>query len=182
METFENHYLYGHAVDDHHKFRHSNISLEETWVTHRWVNRVFAFVLAITEVNVFLAMRYFVWRHNKAPLAFLQFCRELAKALTYNPHMEDDTMCIPAKKSKPIVAAVTEHDKQTAPHHAKLYDGSKWIIGARDPYQRYTCKDPRCRKRVRTYCSCSVGYWRCFEHYCQHKIDCERARRYSGVT
>ncbi|KAG7350891.1 transposase IS4 [Nitzschia inconspicua] len=61
-ETFENHYRYRHAVDDHNNLRHSDISLEETWVTHRWENRAFAFILAITEVNAYLAMRYFVWR------------------------------------------------------------------------------------------------------------------------
>jgi Transposase IS4 len=43
MEPFENHYLYRHAVDDHNNNRHSDISLEETWVTHRWENRVFRF-------------------------------------------------------------------------------------------------------------------------------------------
>ncbi|KAG7359040.1 transposase IS4 [Nitzschia inconspicua] len=48
-ETFENHYRYRHAVDDHNNLRHSDISLEETWVTHRWENRAFAFILAITE-------------------------------------------------------------------------------------------------------------------------------------
>jgi Transposase IS4 len=35
MEPFENHYLYRHAVDDHNNLRHSDISIEETWVTHR---------------------------------------------------------------------------------------------------------------------------------------------------
>jgi hypothetical protein len=66
MEPFENHYLYRHAVDDHNNLRHSDISLEETWVTHRWENIVFAFVLAITEVNVYLAMRFFVWQCGSA--------------------------------------------------------------------------------------------------------------------
>jgi hypothetical protein len=28
---------------------------------HHWVNRVFAFPLAILEVNAFLAFRFFIW-------------------------------------------------------------------------------------------------------------------------
>jgi hypothetical protein len=55
-EPFENHFLYRHAVDDHNNNRHSDISIEETWTTHRWENRVFAFILvAISEVNIWLA-------------------------------------------------------------------------------------------------------------------------------
>jgi hypothetical protein len=50
-EPFHNHYKFSHAVDDHNNNRHSYISIEETWVTHTWENRVFAFLLAITEIN-----------------------------------------------------------------------------------------------------------------------------------
>jgi hypothetical protein len=55
-EPFENHFLYRHAVDDHSNNRHSDICLEETWMTHRWENRVFAFILAITKLNTWLAL------------------------------------------------------------------------------------------------------------------------------
>lgn len=36
QEPWHNHYLCRHAVDDHNNMRHSDISFEETWVTHRW--------------------------------------------------------------------------------------------------------------------------------------------------
>ena len=61
---FENHYLYRHAVDDHNNLRHSTPSLEGTWITQRWVNRVFAFFLAITEVNTYLYFRYFFFENQ----------------------------------------------------------------------------------------------------------------------
>ena len=48
--------MFQHAVDDHNNLRHSGVSFEETWATKRWENRVFAFLLAITEVNMFLAL------------------------------------------------------------------------------------------------------------------------------
>ncbi|KAG7361811.1 transposase IS4 [Nitzschia inconspicua] len=170
-EPFENHYLYRHAVDDHKNLRHSDISLEETWVTHQWENRVFAFILAITEVNVYLAMRFFVWRcGDKPPMTFLEFRRQLAKALIYNEHMthqdeDDDSSPRRSKRGKK-----TQHEKESAPSHARSYDGSNWIFGAKDAYQRYTCKSPGCKKLVRTYCSCSVGYWMCDACYVVHRI------------
>ena len=55
------HFHYRHAVDDHNNLRHSSPSLEGVWRTHRWEMRVFSFLLAVTEVNAFLACRFFIW-------------------------------------------------------------------------------------------------------------------------
>ena len=35
------------------------MSLDATWRTIRWENRVFGFILAVIEVDIYLAMRYF---------------------------------------------------------------------------------------------------------------------------
>ena len=40
-KPFSDDFRYRHAVDDHNNLRHSSPSLEDTWVTARWVNRVF---------------------------------------------------------------------------------------------------------------------------------------------
>jgi hypothetical protein len=61
MEPFSLHFQYRHDVDDHNNLCHAVPSIEETWVTTRWALRVFEFVLAVTEVNIFLALRFFVW-------------------------------------------------------------------------------------------------------------------------
>ena len=54
--VFYNHYKFWHdAVDDHNATRHSPISLEVEWATKWWPNRVFAFLLSVTEVNAMLA-------------------------------------------------------------------------------------------------------------------------------
>ena len=63
MEVITNHYNYRGAVDEHNSCRNDcgtkhGLSLEETWNTTRWGNFVFAFILAVSEVNVYLAMRY----------------------------------------------------------------------------------------------------------------------------
>ena len=60
-KCFAYHFKYRHN-DDHNNLRHSSPSIEETWKTHRWENRVFAFLLAITEVNIYVYLRYKFWR------------------------------------------------------------------------------------------------------------------------
>ena len=63
-EVIGNHFAYGGAVDNHNSKRHdcgmkNGLSIESTWTTNRWENYVFAFILAITEVNTYLALQFF---------------------------------------------------------------------------------------------------------------------------
>mmetsp|Transcript_12340 Transcript_12340/g.17722 ORF Transcript_12340/g.17722 Transcript_12340/m.17722 type:complete len:110 (-) Transcript_12340:321-650(-) len=51
-----NHFTYRDAVDTHNSYRMFLVALEKTWKTHRWPNRVFQFLLAVTEVNVKLVL------------------------------------------------------------------------------------------------------------------------------
>ena len=44
---FSNHFKCRHAVDNHNNLRHRKPSFEETWMTHRWENQVFAFYLLL---------------------------------------------------------------------------------------------------------------------------------------
>jgi hypothetical protein len=46
------HYLHRDAVDNHTIRRHSPICLVTTWATKTWQNRVSAFILAGTKVNI----------------------------------------------------------------------------------------------------------------------------------
>ena len=50
-----------HSVDDHNNLIHALPPIEYKWVKDRWECRVFAFILAISEVNSFLIIRYFVY-------------------------------------------------------------------------------------------------------------------------
>ena len=52
--------------------------MEETWGTKHWPNRVFAFLLAVTEVNVMLAATYFF---KETYSGMLDFQKVLAKEL-----------------------------------------------------------------------------------------------------
>ena len=61
------------------------MSIESTWATNRWENKVFAFILAITEVNAFMAQQYFTERSYIQ----VEFRKKLAHQLVFNTF--DDT-------------------------------------------------------------------------------------------
>jgi hypothetical protein len=52
------HYKYRHAINNHNNLRHLLPSIEHTIMRTRWEMRVFS-VLAVSEVNAFLAYRFF---------------------------------------------------------------------------------------------------------------------------
>ena len=86
-----NHYAYCGCVDDHNNKRQDGgskqgLALESTWSTFRWPIHVFAFILAITEVNTYLAWVYF----KGEKLEFIAFRKLLAKALIYNRFVTSD--------------------------------------------------------------------------------------------
>ena len=56
---FTYHFHYRHIVEDHNGLSHMYPSLEQICVTHRWPTRVSTFLLALYEVNTYLAFRYF---------------------------------------------------------------------------------------------------------------------------
>ena len=58
-EVVHNHYAYHDMIDNHNSQRMHPISIEETWMTTCWPNRVFGFLLAIMVVNVQNAGVYF---------------------------------------------------------------------------------------------------------------------------
>ena len=167
MEPFYNHYKFRHAVDDHNNLRHSPISLEETWITRRWENRVFAFLLAITEVNMFLVHRYWIWEPNQQQ-TFLQFCRQLARALIHNEFMKSDTAVGPRKSKR---GWTHEHNIVRAPPHAKNFVCGKWRCTAKDKYQKYTCRSVDCKSLIQTCCSCSPGVWMCNACHTRHVMN-----------
>ena len=73
------HICYRHAVDVHNNLRHALPSIEDTWMTDWWECSLFAFILAILEVNAFLILHYFVYygfRQEVMP-ALLGFCWNL---------------------------------------------------------------------------------------------------------
>jgi hypothetical protein len=59
-------------------------SIEETWIMKRWALRVFQFMLAVSEVNIYLGLHHFV-EESDENMSLLRFQCTLAWALSHNP-------------------------------------------------------------------------------------------------
>jgi hypothetical protein len=137
-EPFFNHFKFCHGIDDHNAKRHSPISIEETWATKWWPNRVFSFLLAVTEVNSKLAHEYFS-EDPKQKTSMLDFRQKLAEEMiNYGRpvHPDDDS---PPNKW---------HRATTIPSHELLHPPpftGKWVNGKRN----------KCRTQyLQRLCSC----------------------------
>ena len=58
---FDLNFRYRYAVYDHNNLKHALPLTEDTWMTYCWECRIFAFNLAISEVNEFLILHYVVY-------------------------------------------------------------------------------------------------------------------------
>ncbi|KAL3779274.1 hypothetical protein ACHAWO_009912 [Cyclotella atomus] len=145
-KPYDWHFCYRNIVDDHNNLRHALPSLEATWVTDRWALLVFTFLLAITEVNCYLAFKFFVW--GSAIMTLIEFRRMLAWALINNPFIE----AVAEQEFEPETTNYGEHDISTAPNHASMYRNRSWVCEAKQPHQQYTCKWKGCSVRTRNYC------------------------------
>jgi hypothetical protein len=104
-EPFYYHFRYHHQIDDHNNHRHSPLSFEESWAAHQWPIQVFAFLLAVSEVNAKLAFTYFHNDSIKTNDDMIGFRRNLVQALLQNewPGKEDESSPEGRPKRKKIV-------------------------------------------------------------------------------
>lgn len=175
-ECFANHYKYRHAVDDHNNLRHKVPSIEGSWHTHRWPTRVFSYIVAISEVNTFLALRFFSWTKTKTSSSkspsLVQFRRKLALQLINNEFYKEE---LNERKSsedkyqrKSKRQKILNHQLLTAPPHASFFSHARWTCQAKTMYPQYTCRTPGCKRRVRTSCQCNEGHWLCNRCFSRH--------------
>jgi Transposase IS4 len=161
-EVISNHFTYRHMVDDHNSRRHSPISLEATWATKSWENRVFAFLLAITEVNINLAHTYF---YTKETVGSIDFRKDFAKALINNRYQRVEVTEASRRSRRRLSGK--DHELLTLPKNRKF--SANHIVPAAMAYPQFKCHD--CPKKRRTYCSCSPGIIRCSDCYAEHVRD-----------
>ena len=167
-QVASNHYLYRGSVDAHNRWRHDGganqgLSIEETWDTKRWENRVFAFLIAIVEVNAYLAMKQF----NGSDEDFITFRKKLAQELIHNKLDEDQQH--QGSKTRQKKRPKVEHSLQSIPPYCKFVNG-KWKKSYKRKYQQKLCSTLGCKTRTRFYCPCSPTIYRCVECYSQHII------------
>jgi Transposase IS4 len=162
-EIIYNHYHYRHAVDDHNNKRHSPISLEAIWATHWWPNRVFSFLLAVTEVNIKLTMEYFM---GVDKVSMLVFRRNFAEALINNKDLHNQVDCSPNRELRPRSC----HHQLLTVDSFKRWNGVKFVR-AKTQFPQRKCTG--CGRKVRTYCSCNPNNGLCNLCYTNHVVEIE---------
>ena len=158
-EVIYNHFKYRHSIDDHNSKRHSPISLEVVWKTQHWPCRVFTFLLAVTEVNTMLGISL-ATGSPREPM--LNFRRKLAQVLIDNPYLAEESERDRRRSAR--VARSCCHELRTLPKKRK-FDGSEIVISESD-YPQTTCVGRH--KKIRTYCRCSPGVYRCAQCFSEH--------------
>ncbi len=112
------HFKYQHVVDDHNNLRHAMPSLEDTRRAERWPVRVFTFFLTVTEINIYLALKHFVWEKSDVP-KLLDFRHTLGWEHIDNPMLVDDEKWLNECKRR----LEQEHKLKSCPPHAKRWNG-----------------------------------------------------------
>ena len=153
-EVIHNHFMFRHAVDDHNGKRHSPISLEVVWATKRWANRVFAFLLSITEVNCFLAQSHFTDRESGS---MLEFRKQLAYELIENDYLEKEEAALHRRSTR--TQERIGHGLLSLPTFKKIC----WDKSCHFYVQIPPKKCNYCKREVCTYCRCTPGV-----HLCSH--------------
>ena len=155
-------------MDFHNAKRHDGgtkhgLSIEETWRTTNWTIRVFSFILAITEVNAFLAMKFFGgYKGTK-----LEFRKKLAYELIHNALDVDGVITRSLVSERP--AENLHHSYITIPSSLKWVDG-KWKKVYTRRYQQIICTVDSCTKRVRKVCICNPTMALCSNYYTNHLV------------
>ena len=134
-EVIHNHYKFRHAVDDHNTKRHSPIILQVVWAKKWWPNRVFAFILSVTEVNAMLAYKHFCKEDVNGMLGFFKL---LAEALVCNPYYyKEEEKESPRRSLKLTINA--EHRVSRLPKGKKFF-GTE-VVDAGSSHLQSTCVD-----------------------------------------
>ena len=82
-EVAHNHYAYRDMIDNHNSKQMHPISIEKTWMTTHWPNRIFCFFLAVTVANAQNAGVYFC---GLPKIDMLKACKLIAQLLIENTY------------------------------------------------------------------------------------------------
>ena len=124
---------------------------------------MFDFILAISEVNAFLILRYFFYcgLRQEVMAALLEFCRNLVWQLINNIYIgkwEGGDELFPD----------SIHWLMTAPRHVKRYQNRMWICTAKPPINSTAAALNA--EKIRTYCVYTPGVWICSDCNVQHVL------------
>jgi len=160
-EVVRNYYQYRDAVDSHNAARMYPIALEECWKTHHWPNRVFSFLLAVTEVNIKKSLETIF---NVPKASQLDFRREFAKELVGNIYLAQEAVVTRNRGLRAV--PIAEHTSIMVPIYHTFKNGQ--LVTCKTKYIQLTC---RCGNRSRHYCSCTPGLVVCNNCFPLHVIE-----------
>ena len=116
LEVVHNHYQYRDVIDNHNSQQMYPISMEETWMTTCWSNRVFCFLLAVTMVNVQNVGVYFC---SFPKVDSLTACKLIARQLIENRYLIVEQSS-PRKQPR---CGEASHHLMALPTHRKFENG-----------------------------------------------------------
>jgi len=132
-------------------------------MTHRWENRVFTFLLAVTEVNIYCAKRHFEW-NGKNTMTLHKFRKQLAFALIENDYLKREVAegerarkCRTRKK----------HEYLRAPPYKSHIKNGRWV-SSKAKYQCHRCRVNKCSHQILHYWKSKENFWLCKEHFNKH--------------
>ena len=161
-EICANHYNYRDSVDNHNSRRMYPIAIEEQWRTQRWPNKVFQFLLGITEVNCNLINSIYFGSQLEQQV---NFRHKLGDELINNPYLTTQES---RRRTREAAAADMDHCLTPLPPFKTFKNGR--MRPCKTKYIQLKCACDN-RTRVRTYCKCSPGVMRCSECFQTHLID-----------
>jgi hypothetical protein len=78
---------------------------------------------------------------------------------------------ISGQEKDEAMALLNAHELLNAPNYAKKFEMGEWICSSKNKYQQYICQVNKCcRKKIRTYCTCTPGMWMCGKCHVQHVL------------
>mmetsp|Transcript_12000 Transcript_12000/g.18292 ORF Transcript_12000/g.18292 Transcript_12000/m.18292 type:complete len:267 (-) Transcript_12000:255-1055(-) len=161
-EVIHNHLKYCHIIEDHSAKQHSMISLKMLWTTKWLPNRVFSFLLATAEINIYTAFTYFLNEEDRGETT-IDKQKQFVKELHYNPY------CCGAISDSTTRSAITSsHVFCSIPLYRKY--SANILTYSNTAYPQRLCY--RCNKNCRFYCSCTPGVYhckQCFAAHCVHE-------------
>lgn len=98
-EPFALHFKYFYVVDNHNNIHHQIPSIKESWQTVHWSHRVFAFLIVVTEIDVYLTMWHFVLEGEEF-LSLIYIQHKLAWELINNKYCKMEETALRQSKGK----------------------------------------------------------------------------------
>lgn len=132
-KTFDWNFHYCHIADDYNNFCHASPGLEETWIKAPWIVCALAFLLAMTEVNLYLVMGFFVWKRDKGKFYILKFLHQSCYRTNWWTHFET----VQGSSGKVVDNALQWTHPLEFTKTYKCFRRGRWDCSNKHPHQIY---------------------------------------------